>query len=155
MEKVDLFTAGILARENGHFDEALHLFRTGAAEGNTDCMSALALMYDTGCGVIRDVRQSIYWDIMAIRRGSTLSLFNLAVSFRSLGRIRQTRRYFERSLAKGESEAALELAKLYSVSDKESATVARYLKIVLDAPAHTTSQQCREEAERMLRALEA
>ena len=83
-----------------------------------------------------------------------MAFYNLAVSYRHLGDIRQARYWFEKSFASregGDGSAALALAKLYMVSDKETETVIKYLRIACACePYETISLDEFEEAQRLL-----
>ena len=72
----------------------------------------------------------------------------ICITYRNLGDVRTARYWFEKAVAFGDGDAALELAKLYMVSDKEIEDVKRYLKIA--AESDDISPASREEAERLL-----
>lgn len=150
------FTEADAACERGDHQQALAIFQREAEQGSALAMSRLAVMYYTGQGVPVDIPQSIAWDLRAVDAGDTLSLYNLGVSYRALGDIRQARAWFERAQAAGDLSAALALAQLYLVSDKESATVRHYLQAVLaGTPWQDVSQDDFDEARRLLQGLDA
>jgi uncharacterized protein len=142
--KIDAFLQADTAYDAGDFAEAFRLFLQAAELGNCDAMCRIALMYETGEGTKPDVEKSIYWDLKAIDAGSTASLINLGITYRRLGHIRKAKYWFEKSLETGDGESALELAKLYSVSDKESDTVKHYLEIAISS--NRLSEASLEEA---------
>lgn len=145
--EIDNFSQADAAYDAGDSSEAFRLFLAAAESGNCDAMCRVAVMYESGEGVEYDVEKSIFWDLKAIDAGSTSSLINLGITYRRLGDIRKAKYWFEKSLETGDGEAALELAKLYSVSDKESATVKRYLQIAISSDR--LSENSLEEAKRL------
>ena len=116
---------------SGAYEEAFKLFKRLAEAGEADAMNRLAVMYEAARGVPFDLEQSIAWDMRAIEAGSHLSRLNLGITHRRHGNIREARRWFEDALAHGDGEAALELAKLYSVSELERGRVLNYLETAL------------------------
>lgn len=143
-----LFLDAESAYERGDLDQAFKLFLGAAERGDSSAMSRVAVMYDSGEGTDRNIDLSIYWDLRAIEAGSTTSLLNLGITYRRIGEIRKARRWFEKSLEGGDAEAALELARLYSVSDKETDKVRGYLTIVL--ASDFVSPDSKEEAAGLL-----
>jgi TPR repeat protein len=64
------------------------------------------------------------------------------------GDIRKSKKWFEKAIKSGDGSAALQLAKLYMVSDKEKDTVKFYLKHAIN-----NENMCEadiEEAEKLL-----
>ncbi|MFC5473458.1 tetratricopeptide repeat protein [Paraherbaspirillum soli] len=144
MDEVDIFLQADAAYDTGDLASAFNLFLQAAEKGNCDAMCRIALMYESGEGIACDIDKSIYWDLKAIDAGSTTSLLNLGITYRRLGNIRKAKYWFEKSLETGDGEAALELARLYSVSDKEIDTVKRYLNIAISS--NSLSEASLEEA---------
>ena len=126
-----LFKAADAAYDAADYETAYRLFLQCAELGESAAMSRLALMCDLGRGTPVDLEAAIDWDLKAIDQGCTASIFNLAVTFRRCGEIRSSRLWFERALDAGYGEAAIELAKLYSVSDRETETAKAYLQRAL------------------------
>lgn len=123
------------AEEDGDEKKAFLLYQILSKKGDAWAMSALARFYDQGKVVDFDLEESMAWDLKAIAAGCKTSLFNLAVTYRRHGDSRKAREWFERSLAAGDASAALELAKLYLVSDKENERVVKYLSVVIASRA--------------------
>ena len=132
MDEEALFRAADAAYDAADYETAYRLFLECAERGESAAMSRLALMCDFGRGVPLDIEAAIAWDLKAIENGCTMSMFNLAVTFRRCGQIRTSRLWFERALDAGFGEAAIELAKLYSVSDREIDTAKAYLRRALE-----------------------
>jgi TPR repeat protein len=145
------FDEGLLAYEKGHFREAFEIFETGAESGDIDCMTYLGVMYTCGEGVACSYDKAVEWLRKAVQAGSTSAMLNLGTTYRIKGELRQAKRWFEEALNLGDAEAAFELARLYLVSDLETETVRKYLKIVLTEK--NVCESSKEKAESLLREL--
>ncbi len=121
------------AYDRGHLNKAFKLFLAGAEAGDVDSMAMVAVMYGAGEGVRIDLHRSIEWDQKAIAAGSELAFLNIAITYRCVGDMVNAKHFFERALESGDGEAALQLAKLYMVSDLEVETVRMYLQIAIDS----------------------
>lgn len=146
-----LFDEGSAAYDDGDYDRAFALFLKQAQEGDVDAMSRIAIMYGAGEGTAVDFEKSIAWDEKAIQAGSIISLSNLGITYRMRGDARKAKFWFEKALAAGDNEAALELAKMYLVSELETERVKQYLQLVLTGD--NCSEAGREEARELLRDL--
>ena len=118
--------------ELGNLDIAFKLFLKAAEQGDSSAMSRLACMYADGEGVSRDFEKSIEWDKNSIEAGNISSFLNLAITYRTLGDIVSSKYWFEKALDKGDAEAALQLAKLYMISDKERESIEHYLNLAIN-----------------------
>lgn len=147
----DRFAQADRLYEEGLFTEAFAAFLSLAEQGDTSAMTRVAIMYGTGEGVARSFEDSIKWDMRAAELGDVTGLFNLGVSYKTEGDIRESRRWFEKALAAGDGEAALELAKLSLEEDAEKA--AAYLHRALQNG--DLCEASREEAEHLLAGLRA
>ncbi len=132
MDNDELFSQADKQYELGHLDAAFELFLKAAKQGDSSAMSRLACLYSDGEGVSQDYEKSIEWDLKAINLGEDLSMLNLAITYRIVGNISKAKYWFEKSLAAGNGEAALALAKLYMVSDKEQESIKHYLSIAVN-----------------------
>ena len=148
MNSSEVFDAADLAYDNEDYLTAFSLFQQA---GDSDAMSRLAEMYESGVGVKRNVELSIFWDMRAISAGNKTSLLNIGITYRRLGDIKSAKMWFEKSYALGDAEAALELAKLFSISDKEIETVRFYLNEVISSECVT--QDSIDEAKKLMRDL--
>jgi uncharacterized protein len=144
----DLFSAGIKRYEKGEYSVAYDLFLRAAIEGSYEAMTQIAVMLEAGLGIERDTEKSIEWDLKAIAAGSKTSLINLGITYRRQGDIKASKNWFERAFAAGDGEAAFELARLYSVSEKEDDTIKHYLEAA--TRSDYISEESRESASRML-----
>ncbi len=144
-----LYRAANAADDASDYATAFRLFTEGAALDDGAAMSRLAILCELGHGTTVDLDASIAWDLKAIDSGHLSSLFNLAMTYRRHGHIRKARHWFERSLASGDATAAIELAKLLSVSDSEEPAARDYLRRAL--ASDTLTEADREEAQWLLR----
>ena len=115
-----LFNQADLEYNNDNFEKAFELFLKAAENGDDSAMDRIASMYDAGEGVDYDFDKAIY--------GSVTSLYNLGVSYRSKGNVLEAKHWFEKALAAGDFDAALELAKLHMLCEAEQEKVIFYLK---------------------------
>jgi len=143
-----LFNEASDAYDKEDYEVAFAIFLKLAESGNLSSMANIAVMYNTGRGVDLDVEKSIKWDEKAIQAGNTASMSNLGITYRMCGDIRKAKFWFEKAIAAGDDETALELAKMYLVSDLEKERVKHYLEMVLTAK-HCT-EAGRDEARDLL-----
>lgn len=144
-----LFERGDALEEQGLFEQAFEAFSAGAEAGDASCMTRLALLYTLGKGIpFSDYDKAIEWETKAYEGGYALALFNLGITYRMKGDLLAARACLEKALAAGDNSAALELAKLYVVSPKESETVRDYLGLVIGDDSLCEAE--REEAARLL-----
>lgn len=136
-----LFSQADEQYELGNLNAAFELFLKAAVQGDLSAMNRVACMYGDGEGTTRDYEKSIEWDLKAAEAGSDTSMLNLAITYRALGDIRSAKEWFERSLGAGNGEAALCLAKLYMVSDKEADKIQHYLNIAINHEAISDSSK--------------
>lgn len=148
MEKDQLFEKADKLHERGLYNEAFSLFLTGAESGDTSCMTRLACMYSCGEGVECDYDKALEWELNAIKLGDITAMVNAGITYRIKGELRESKHWFEEALSAGDGSGAIELAKLYMVSEKESSRVEKYLKIAVN---HMNISELEiEEAERYL-----
>ena len=151
----NLFAKACACYEKRRFQRAFFLFLQGARQGNDECMTRVADMYDDEVGVLPsedNLDRARAWYRRAIAAGNITALHNLGVSYRRTGDILAAKECFEQVLAAGYTDAALDLAKMYMICPNHKETVLAYLKILLaDEEAIPC---CREEAEALVRTLE-
>lgn len=86
-------------------------------------------MYTLGEGTICDYEKAIEWEMKATKLGDVTAPNNLGISYCMKGDLIKAKYYFEYPLNLGNIEAALELAKSYSISDLEKTKC--YISLVL------------------------
>ncbi|PCJ03188.1 MAG: hypothetical protein COB14_00190 [Alphaproteobacteria bacterium] len=131
------------------FDVLLKLAEAGDAES----MCRIANMYAVGDGVGVDYDKSIYWDKKALELNEVSARNNLGCTYRMRGDIVSAKYWFEQAVEHGDIEAALALARLYMVSDKEADKVLEYLDLVINADPVSVCESLVEEAETLKKKL--
>ena len=129
----NIFLDADTLHENGRYREALSLFKQGAEAGDSSCMTRLACMYLSGEGVESDYHKAIEWELKAIELGDITAMVNLGITYRVVGDIKASKHWFEQALMNGDGAGALELAKLYRVSENESDTINKYLNAAISS----------------------
>ena len=145
MDCDDLY-AKALADAHPHFESAFKIFLKAAKAGDPSSMMCVANMYSAGEGVELDYNKSLYWEEKALALGAVNGAYNMAATYRMMGDMVSAKEWYERALDDGDIEAALALATIYMVSDKERETVLKYLDIVLNADPERVSEGSVEEA---------
>lgn len=143
------FQRGDALEEQGCLEQAFEEFSLGANAGDAACMTGLALLYTLGKGIdCCDLDKAIEWEMKALEAGGRLAQFNLGITYRMKGDLLEARACFEKALSAGDNSAALQLAKLYIVSPRETEVVRAYLGVVLADESLCDSD--REEARTLL-----
>jgi uncharacterized protein len=143
MDKTKRFAKADELYEGGRYKEAFDLFLGLAEEGDPSATSRIADMFGSGKGTDYNFEKSVEWDMKAVELGSPVSRFNLGVSYRTKGDVKRAKYWFEEALRFGDDSAAVELAKLYMVSDLENNKIASYLKLAIES-ANITEDDRRE-----------
>lgn len=139
--------------ELGRFKRALRVYLNLALTyDHTWSMVALAHMYEKGEGTPRDMDASLMWSRRGAELGDPIARHNLAVYHRGRGDSVIARDMFQTLLDEGYEDAALELAKMYMVSQLETKRVIRYLERALRSEDQLSLNE-REEAETLLAGL--
>lgn len=105
----------------------------GAEAGDAFCMQDVANMYSTGVGTEINYHNSEEWDKKFQTTMNFSSEYNKAINYRLRGDILEYKKILERVVLTGDGEAALDLAKLYMVSNKEKDNIIKYLKMVMSS----------------------
>lgn len=133
MSNAEQFIVASKLYDEGRYSEAFEQFLSLANQGDTSAMTRVACMYGEGKGVEYNFAASVNWDIKAAAAGSQTALVNLGISYRNIGDTRRAKEWFGKALQAGDGEAALELAKMYLVSDLEIDRVKNYLTLALQS----------------------
>lgn len=142
--------------ENGDYKKAFRLYMKDASNGDSSAMGAMANMYSESVCFPANLQKSIEWEVKEIEQEKNdewraSSIQNLAITYRFLGDLKAYKYFLEKSLRLGEYDSALDLARLYNVSDKESEKVKQLLVTVLES--NKVCQMTEEEAEQLLEKL--
>lgn len=148
MNNEDVFIKADDAYNSGNMELAFQLFSRAAENGDSSAMSRLAMMYGDGDGIEYNFDKSVYWDLQAIEAGCMSSMSNLAITYRNHGDAREAKKWFEKACESGDVDAALDLAKLLVVSDKELDHVRVLLEQVVNSKEACPASV--EEAQKML-----
>lgn len=117
--------------DRSKYKKAHKLLYKLAEQGCAKAMDVLGGVYLYGLGVVVNITNAIEWYVRAIENGCFESNLNLAIAYRHTQDILQYKHYLELALAKGDDNAALLLAQLYSISEHESERVETLLEQVL------------------------
>lgn len=148
----NLFDEADRLSEQGRHTEAFEIFLRLANDGNAYAMSRLAIIYCDGLGTKKDFDESIKWDLRAIDSGDIASMSNLALTLCQQRKFLEARNWFEKAIAAGDGDAALELAKLLQVSVLERENVKFLLKTTIES--NFVTQASVEEAGALLAQIE-
>ncbi len=103
----------------GEYDRAFVAFMEAAQNGDVHAMNQVASMYTAGEGVQCDYERALEWELKSWDGGNVSAAINIAITYRIRGDIAESKKWLEKALENGDGEAALQLAKLYLVSEKE------------------------------------
>lgn len=137
--------------EQGLYKEAFEEFLRLAVEGDTSAMTRVACMYCDAEGVDSNLEQSIFWDKKAAELGNPTGFFNLGITYRNIGDMRNAKKYLLKALEDDDGEPALQLAKIYMISELETEKVIEYLTQAINSDF--ISQYSYEEALGLLKEL--
>ena len=133
MDSEKQFLKGDALFEEGKYKESFSIFMSCAKNGNVSCMTRVAQMYTCGEGTPCDYDKAIQWELKAIEAGDVSAMFNVGITYRIKGNIIESKHWFEKALEAGDGSGAIELAKLYMVSEKESGRVKELLTIAINS----------------------
>lgn len=148
MNNDELFQKAHELYEDGDYSSAFDLFLKAAENGDTGSMLRIATMYTCGEGVDCSYDKAEEWELKAIECGDITGMVNLGITYRMKGDIRKSKEWFQKALKAGDGSAALELAKLFMVSEKETETIIQYLNQAISSESICESEI--EEAEKLL-----
>ncbi len=141
--------------EKGEYKQAFDKFMQLATDYTCPyAMQHLAIMYVYGEGVEQDYDKSMEWDKKSIALGNSTSMNNLAITYRMIGDIVQSKYWFEQAIQAGNIDSALPLAKLYMVSEKETDTIKKLLQQMLNGAEKDPYSFCEADIEEATMLLE-
>jgi TPR repeat protein len=108
---------------------AVTWFRKAASHGDPTALAQLGYAYDIGSGVRPDSAQAIRWYRWAIRAGSSTAASNLATVHRDAGKPTLAFRWWNRSAAMGDGDAAVDTGYgyQYGIGVRKNAVAAKRL----------------------------
>jgi TPR repeat protein len=108
---------GTAAYLQGNYAAALRLFQPLAERGDASAQSNLGLMYEQGCGVLKDYRQAMKWFRLAAIQGNASAQSNLGVMYYKGEGIAQdygeAMKWYHLAAAQGNPEAQFNLGVMY------------------------------------------
>ena len=150
MKEITQFEKADRLYNDGKFKEALNLFKEIAKNGDDSAMDRIGTMYADGEGIEKNISKAIEWYKQSVSEGGLTSLYNLGLVYKCENNINESKRWFSMALNEGDTEASVELAKLYLDNDVNKAI--SYLKIAL--LDNDLILDVREEAESLLKKLD-
>ncbi len=110
----DIFSDAVSDYRKGNYVRALNGFYLAAKEqDDAAAMFNLALMYEKGIGVGRDIRQALAWYRKAAEEGSVEAMYNLALLLEEKGDYREAEKWYVSAAKAGHSDAMNNLAVMY------------------------------------------
>jgi TPR repeat protein len=147
--KDDLFQRANQLWERGELRPAFRLFLVGAKSGDSGCQINLGYFYDRGLGVKPSRSRALYWYKRAYRHGASVAATNIGTIWRDEHKKKRALYWFERAAELNDSEANLEIAKLYLAEKTGARKAISHLKKVCRSDDVTRSGAA--EARRLLR----
>ena len=111
--KMDYFSTASDTWEQGRLKVAFRNFLRAAKQGNVSAQLNLAHFYAEGIWVRRNQQKSRFWLESAASLGYGPAARNIGVMYRNEGNFSSAERWFKRALQLGDSEAKLDLGKLF------------------------------------------
>ncbi len=140
--------------DQGELRSAFRLFLSAAKAGDTSAQVDLGYFYNNGIGVKPNVAAALYWYKRAYRRKSRSAASNIGTIFRDQGDFKRALWWYERSVALGNADANLEIAKIYLKGGAgEAARAIPYLQRTCSADPSDVTEASREEAQQTLKKL--
>jgi TPR repeat protein len=132
----------------GHHREAFRLFHKAARAGHRSSWLNVGYCFDVGRGVRRSRERALFWYRKAASKGSGAAAGNIGTVYRDEGRPRLAARWFLKAVSLGDTDALLDLAKLYlgPLDDRAKARSA----LARVARARNVTEDTREQAEALL-----
>ena len=135
-------------KDAGKYRKAFKIFRK-LAKRNTYAMVSLANLYSGGFGIEYSFEKIVKWEKKAAEQGDDCGMINLGTTYRRAGDVRTAKAWYEKALQAGDGSAALEIAKMYLISDLETKRVKNYLHRALEV-----GQLCEADEEEIQALLE-
>ncbi len=138
------------AESNGRYKKAFSIYLRGIRSGEFGCELNLGYCYDNGIGVRKNKKKAAFHYKKCSDRGEFSGAANLALVYRKHGKERLAERYLQIALDLGDSDAALDLAKI-SLKKGDVEKAGKYLDIVVGSRRDEVTPSARDEAVDMLR----
>lgn len=139
--------------DRGGLRSAFRLFLAGAKRGDPSAQQNLGYFYDVGLGVKPNRRMALLWYNRAFRQGYGTAASNIGTIFRDEKKIASALSWFQRAVKLGDSDANLEIAKIYISELGEPDKAVPYLRRTVQAKPDDVTKASQLEARRLLRQL--
>lgn len=121
------FQLGVECVLHGNYNEAIEHFRMSSSSNNASACFNLALLYEQGLGVQKDLNIAMKLYLMAAEQGHDKSMYNIGVYFaRGLGgakrSFKKAKQYFERAASYGNADAKEALLLLLPQNSKKKSS---------------------------------
>ena len=132
----------------GHHREAFRLFHEAARAGHRASWLNVGYCFDVGRGVRRSRERALFWYRKAAKKGNGAAATGIGTVYRDEGRPRLAARWFLKAVSLGDTDALLDLAKLYlgPLNDRTKARSA----LARVARARNVTEDTREQAKALL-----
>lgn len=148
MNNFEIFSKASNLYNAGEYNSAFEEFLKLAEKGDAAAMMRVASMYGDGRGVDYDLNKCLMWDKRAAEAGERSALLNIGITYRNIGDAREAKCWLEKAIALDDGEAALALAKMYMISDKEVDNIKE--KLTLAYASKNLSPSSREEVKKLI-----
>lgn len=129
MKSIKQFEKADRLYNQGDFYEALKLFVELSRNGDTSAMDRVGSIYADGEGVKKNISKAIEWYKKSVASGGLISLYNLGLINKDKNDLSEAKKWFKMAWEAGDTEAGVELAKIYLDNDSNKAI--SYLKKAL------------------------
>lgn len=114
LQTIDNTQKGYNAFYNGQYIEAVKWFKRGAKQGDAQAQRFLAVMYDSGYGVIEDEKNAVKWFKLSAQQGDAGAQYTLGLKyFHGSGGLKQNKikayEWWRKSAKKGNKKAQMSL----------------------------------------------
>ena len=139
--------------EAGDFKRAFWCLLRGAQLGHAMSQVNLGNYYSSGRGIRRNLEQAAHWYKRAYKNGYRDGALNLAIDRKKAGNSRSAVTWFKKAIALNSGDACIELAKMYSERNYGKEAASELLRQALRMGRDNISQDGREKAESLLKAI--
>jgi TPR repeat protein len=135
-----------------HHREAFRLFHEAARAGHRASWLNVGYCFAVGLGVRRSRERALFWYRKAVKKGQGAAATSIGTVYRDEGRPRLAARWFLKAVSMGDTDALLDLAKLYlgPLDDRAKARSA----LARVARARDVTVDTQEQAEALLSQLQ-
>ena len=114
----DSFEGGWSAYEQGAFEQAVQLWRPLAEQGHVNAQINLAVLYEHGYGVARNLQTAAAWYLAAARGGSAIGQYNLGLFLVEYGSVTRTEQdalyWLSKAADQGFADAQFQVGLMYA-----------------------------------------